>query len=180
MTQLMLSEEYLATTIYIIRGEKVILDRDIARLYGVETKQLKRAVNRHLVRFPSDFMFELSDEELQNWRTQIVSSNYNADKMGLRYAPMAFTEQGVAMLSSVINSQRAIEVNIAIMRTFVKMRQWIMGSQDLAYKLQTFEATLEEHGTAIETLFETIDQLSSEKEAPPRVPIGFRRDYNKI
>ena len=178
MTQLMLSEEYLATTIYIIRGEKVIIDRDIARLYEIPTKVLKRAVKRHSDRFPSDFMFELSTEEFNNWRSQFASSN--ADKMGLRYAPMAFTEQGVAMLSSVINSQRAIDVNIAIMRTFVKMRQWIMGSQDLAHKLQSFEATLEEHGTAIDVLFETINQLSSEKEIPPRVPIGFKRDDNKI
>ena len=100
MTELMLSEDYLATTIYTIRSEKVILDRDIARLYGIETKMLKRAVRRNIDRFPLDFMFELSDDEFANWRTQIASSN--SDKMGLRYAPMAFTEQGVAMLSSVI------------------------------------------------------------------------------
>ena len=173
MTELILSEAYLATSIYHIRGEKVILDRDIARLYDVPTKVLKQAVKRHLDRFPLDFMFELSEEEFQNWRSQFVTSN--SDKMGLRYTPMAFTEQGVAMLSSVINSPRAIEVNIAIMRTFVRMRQWIMGNQELASQLQNFEATLEEHGTAIETLFETLNQLSTLKIEPPRVLIGFKK-----
>ena len=173
MTEIMLSEDYLATTIYKIRDEKVILDRDIARLYDIPTKVLKQAVRRNIDRFPTDFMFELSDDEFQNWRSQFVTSN--SDKMGLRYAPMAFTEQGVAMLSSVINSQRAIQVNIAIMRTFVKMRQWILNSQELADKLQAFETKLEEHGTAIEALLETFDQFSEEKEAPPRVLIGFKK-----
>ncbi len=178
MNQLILSEEYIATTIYTIRGQKVVIDRDIARLYGVETKQLKRSGSRHKNRFPADFMFEFSNEELQNWRSQFVTSN--SEKMGLRYAPMAFTEQGVAMLSSVINSPRAIEVNIAIMRTFVKMRQWIMNNEDLAHKLQTFETTLEEHGVAIETLFETLDQLSISKEEIPRTIIGFKKNNSDV
>jgi hypothetical protein len=173
MTKLILSEDYLATTIYKIRGEKVILDRDIARLYGVETKQLKRAVTRHLDRFPKDFMFEFTEDELNIWRSQFGTSN--ADKMGMRYAPMAFTEQGVAMLSSVINSPRAIEVNIAIMRTFVKMRQWIQDSHELSDRLQVFEAKLERQEMDIETLFETLDQLSPEKDEPPRALIGFNR-----
>jgi hypothetical protein len=173
MSELILSEDYLATTIYKIRGQKVILDRDIARLYDIPTKVLKRAVKRHLDRFPTDFMFELSEEEFDNWRSQFVTSN--ADKMGLRYAPMAFTEQGVAMLSSVINSTRAIEVNIAIMRTFVRMRQWVLDNQELSNRLQTFEAKLEDHESAIETLFDTLDNLSSEKEEAPRLLIGFNR-----
>lgn len=172
MTELILSEDYLATTIYKIRNEKVILDRDIARLYGIPTKVLKQAVRRNLDRFPLDFMFELSEEEFNNWRSQFVTSN--ADKMGLRYAPMVFTEQGVAMLSSVINSAAAIAVNIAIMRTFVKMRLWISTNNDLADKLQSFEAKLEEQGTAIETLFETFNQFSTAKEEKPRTRIGFK------
>ena len=174
MIELTLSEDYLSTSIYIIRGEKVILDRDIARLYGIETKRLKEAVRRNINRFPLDFMFELNKEEFSNWRTQIASSN--SDKMGLRFAPMAFTEQGVAMLSSVVNSPRAIEVNIAIMRTFVKMRQLIMNNQELSQKLQSLEATLEEHGTAIETLFGTLDQLSTEEKEQSRTLIGFKKD----
>ena len=174
MIELSLSEDYLSTNIYIIRGEKVILDRDIARLYGIPTKALKQAVKRNFNRFPMDFMFELSPEEFQNWRSQFVTSN--SDKMGLRFAPMAFTEQGVAMLSSVVNSPRAIEVNIAIMRTFVKMRQLIMNNQELSQKLQSLEATLEEHGTAIETLFGTLDQLSTEEKEQSRTLIGFKRN----
>lgn len=174
MIELTLSEDYLSTNIYIIRGEKVILDRDIARLYGIPTKALKQAVKRNFNRFPMDFMFELSPEEFQNWRSQFVTSN--SDKMGLRIAPMAFTEQGVAMLSSVVNSPRAIEVNIGIMRTFVKMRQLIMNNQELSQKLQSLEAILEEHGTAIETLFGTLDQLSTEDKEQSRTLIGFKRN----
>jgi ORF6N domain len=173
MTELILSEDYLATTIYKIRDQKVILDRDIARLYDMPTKALKQAVRRNIDRFPSDFMFELSEEELDNWRSQFVTSN--ADKMGLRYAPMAFTEQGVAMLSSVINSKRAIDVNIAIMRTFVKMRQWQLNSQKLADRLQAVDAILEEHQTAIEDLFDAFDHLSEEKKVQPRRLIGFKK-----
>ena len=97
------SEDLIRPIIHFMRDENVILDRDLAALYGIETKRLKEAVRRNLTRFPSDFMFELSDEEFQNWRTQFATSNSQGDKMGLRYAPMAFTEQGVAMLSSVIN-----------------------------------------------------------------------------
>lgn len=173
MNELILSEDYLATTIHKIRGQKVILDRDISRLYDIPTKALKRSVKRHLDRFPTDFMFELSEDEFNNWRSQFVTSN--SDRMGLRYAPMAFTEQGVAMLSSVINSPRAIEVNIAIMRTFVRMRQWILENQELSNRLQTFEARLDNHESAIDTLFDTLDNLSSEKEEPPRVLIGFHK-----
>ena len=104
--------ESIVSKIVFIRDEKVMLDRDLAELYGVETKVLKQAVRRNIKRFPDDFMFELTKEEFENWRSQFVTSN--SDKMGLRYKPMAFTEQGVAMLSSVLHSNRAIEVNIAI------------------------------------------------------------------
>ena len=173
MTELMLSEDYLATTIYTIRGEKIILDRDIARLYGIETKVLKQAVRRNIDRFPLDFMFELSDDEFANWRTQFAFSN--SDKMGLRYAPMAFTEQGVAMLSSVINSPRAINVNIAIMRTFVKMRQWALNNQELTIRLQNIETRLDNNETDIDYLFDLFDHSSTGKPTPPRVPIGFKK-----
>src|SRR6476660_3667459 len=105
-----------------LRGQKVLLDADLAQLYGVTTKALNQAVQRNRSRFPEDFMFRLSAEELAKWRSQIVTSNSGA-KMGLRRAPYAFTEQGVAMLSSVLRSERAVQVNIAIMRAFVKLRQ---------------------------------------------------------
>ena len=110
--------ESIVSKIIFLRGEKVLLDRDLAKLYRVQTKVLKQAVRRNIKRFPSDFMFELSKVEFEDWRSQFVTSN--SDKMGLRYKSMAFTEQGVAMLSSVLKSERAIEVNIAIMRAFVR------------------------------------------------------------
>jgi hypothetical protein len=112
--------ELIEKKIYLIRGQKVLLDRDLAELYRVETKVLKQAVKRNIKRFPDDFMFELSKAEFTHWRSQFVTSK--SDKIGLRYSPMAFTEQGVAMLSSVLKSERAIEVNIQIMRAFVKLR----------------------------------------------------------
>ena len=108
------AEEAIISKICLIRGQKVMIDRDLAELYGVETKQLKRQVRRNIDRFPEDFMFELSEEEFQEWRSQFGTSN-EGDKMGLRYAPYVFTEQGVAMLSSVLNSESAIKVNIQIM-----------------------------------------------------------------
>ena len=172
MTELILSEEYLATTIYKIRNQKVILDRDIARLYGVPTKALKQAVRRNVDRFPLDFMFELSEEEFENWRSQIVTSNSNGDKMGLRYAPMAFTEQGVAMLSSVINNRRAIEVNIAIMRTFVNIRQWISQNDNLREHLMDLEAIIMEHDGKFDRIFDLLNQLTEDKNEPRRL-IGF-------
>jgi hypothetical protein len=104
--------ESIVSKILYLRGEKVLLDRDLAKLYGVETKVFKRAVRRNIERFPKDFMFELNKKEFENWRSQFVTSN--SDKMGLRHPPMAFTEQGVAMLSSVLKSPRAIEVKNGI------------------------------------------------------------------
>jgi len=144
----------IAGKIYQIRGTKVILDRDLSELYGVETRALKQAVRRNIKRFPPDFMFELSKEELKNWRSQFVTSN-NV-KMGLRYAPMAFTEQGVAMLSSVLNSDRAIEVNILIMRVFVKLRQMLLDNEDLQKALEEFKQLTDER---FQIVFETLDQL---------------------
>ena len=111
--------ERIESKIFLLRGKKVMLDRDLAELYGVETKYLKRQVRRNLDRFPPDFTFKLSKQEFKDWRRQFVTSN-SADKMGLRYPPYAFTEPGVAMLSSVLNSNRAIHVNIQIIRTFIK------------------------------------------------------------
>src|SRR6266567_7578225 len=115
INSIIVTDETIISKIYLVRGQKVMMDRDLAELYGVETKQLKRQVKRNIDRFPDDFMFELNDDEFQNWRSQIGTSNSNeGDKMGLRYAPFVFTEQGVAMLSSVLNSERAIKVNIQI------------------------------------------------------------------
>jgi hypothetical protein len=154
-------------TIYLVRGQKVMLDRDLAALYGVDTKALKQAVRRNLKRFPPDFMFLLAPEELTKWRSQFVTSN--SDRMGLRHAPMAFTEQGVAMLSGLLNSDRAIEVNIAVMRTFVRLRRMLEIHEELARKLAELESKYDGQFRAV---FEALDALMVPPE-PERRPIGF-------
>ena len=162
--------EVIVTKIIFLRGERVLLDRDLAELYGVETRVLKQAVRRNMKRFPEDFMFELTKEELEDWRSQFVISK--SDKMGLRYRPMAFTEQGVAMLSSVLNSDRAIEVNIAIMRAFVQLRKMIASNEELARKLKELEERLEKHDENIGLIFEAIRELMTPPDKPTK-KIGF-------
>jgi ORF6N domain len=159
--------EKIQAAIYEIRGEKVMLDRDLASLYEVKTKMLKRAVRRHLDRFPEDFMFVLSRSEFQNWRRQFGTSK--SDAMGLRHAPMAFTEHGIVMLSSVLNSKRAIQVNVEIVRAFIRLRQ-ILGSHDeLSQRLDELER---KYDRQFKIVFDAIRQLT----APPpaqRKQIGF-------
>jgi len=160
--------EIITSRIHQIRDHKVMLDRDLAELYGVETGQLKRAVRRNIDRFPEDFMFELSKEELENLRCQIGTSSWG----GTRYQPMAFTEQGVAMISSVLNSKRAVQVNIAIMRAFLQMRELLSTNKKLAQKLVEMEKRLTEHDENFQVVFEAIKQLFEEDEKPKR-KIGF-------
>lgn len=126
--------------IYIIREQKVMLDSDLAELYGIETKNLKKAVRRNLNRFPSDFMFEMSEEELRNWRCQFGTSN--SIKMGLRIKPFVFTELGVAMLSSILNTERAVSINISIMRIFVKLRSFLLLEKGLNERMNKLESGL--------------------------------------
>ena len=156
--------------IYLIRGQKVMLDSDLAELYGIPTKVLKQAVRRNAKRFPSDFMFVLNRHEVANLRSQIVTSSLSWG--GHRYRPTAFTEQGVAMLSSVLNSPRAIEVNITIMRVFVRYRQFIASHAELAVALKDLERQVKEQGEKIETVFEVLRRLMKTSE-PPRKQIGF-------
>jgi hypothetical protein len=168
--------ERIEKAILVIRGQKVLLDRDLAALYGVPTGRLNEQVRRNWKRFPEDFMFQLSTEELENWRSQFAISN-SAAKMGLRRRPYAFTEQGVAMLSSVLNSERAIEVNIAIMRAFVRLRELIVTHKDLARKLDELERKVGQHDEKFQVVFEAIRRLM----APPRKSrmkriTGFARD----
>ncbi|MFA5112896.1 MAG: ORF6N domain-containing protein [Candidatus Margulisiibacteriota bacterium] len=166
--------ERIESKIYLIRGQKVMLDRDLAALYGVATKVLKQAVNRNLDRFPEDFMFELDRKEFDDWRSQFVTSN--ADRMGLRWRPYAFTEQGVAMLSSVLNSERAIQVNIQIMRAFVKFKQALFFHKELALKLdlleERFGKRLDKHEREIGAIFEAIRKMLIVEERPKK-RIGF-------
>jgi len=170
-------DEVLMTKIYVIRGQKVMIDRDLADLYGVETKYLKRQVRRNEKRFPEDFMFQMSKEELVDWRSQFVTSN--ADKMGLRYPPYVFTEQGVAMLSGVLNSDRAINVNIQIMRIFCKMRQLISSHQELIDRLKQIEQRLGGHDSEIVVLFEYLKKLMEEKEQENEQESRKRIGYKK-
>jgi hypothetical protein len=153
--------------ILILRGQRVMLDRDLAILYGIQTKVLKQAVSRHLGRFPADFMFVFTKEEFMKWRSQFVTSI--SDRMGLRHAPMAFTEQGVAMLSGILNSDRAVEVNIAIMRAFVKLRQILSAHADLAHKLDELE---QKYDSQFRVVFDALRQLMNPP-AAPRKQIGY-------
>jgi hypothetical protein len=162
--------ERIEKLILLIRGHKVILDADLAYLYGVETRVLIQAVKRNLSRFPADFMFQLSDEEAKLLRSQIVISKKR--RGGRRYLPYAFTEQGVAMLSSVLNSDRAVEINIEIMRAFVRLREVLLTHKDLARKLDALERKFESHDVHIRSLFEAIRQLMTPPEATKR-KIGF-------
>lgn len=168
-----LAEEAIINKIYLIRGQKVMIDRDLAELYGVETKQLKRQVKRNIDRFPDDFMFELNADEFQEWRSQFGTSN-EGDKMGLRYAPYVFTEQGVAMLSSVLNSERAIKVNIRIMRIYTKMREMLLTHKDILLKLEQIERKITDHDEDIQLIFEHLKQLLNPP-LEPRPRVGFRR-----
>ena len=130
-------DEVIITKIYLIRGQKVMMDRDLAELYGVETRTLKQAVRRNEERFPKDFMFEMTKKELAAWREENVSSQ--EDKMGLRYVPFCFTEQGVTMLSCILNSTRAIEVNIRVIRIFTRLRETLLTHKDILLKLEQIE-----------------------------------------
>ena len=145
--------------IYMIRGQNVMLDSDLAELYQIETRVLNQAVNRNLDRFPEDFMFQLSVEETESWRSQIVMSN-PAAKMGLRRPPYAFTELGVAMLSSVLNSKRAVQMNILIMRAFVKLRQILASHTALARRIEKVEATQKDQGAILSIVVNDIESLS--------------------
>ena len=154
--KLTIPDEVIMNKIYLIREKKVMLDRDLAELYGVETKVLKQTVRRNIKRFPSDFLFEMTIEELQDWRSQIVTSN--ADKKGLRYPPFCFTEHGVIMLASVLNSDRAININVQIVRIFTKMREMLASHKEILHKLVKIEHKLAEHDNHILVIFQYLKQ----------------------
>lgn len=165
-TKAIIPVEDIVSKIIILRGNRIILDRDLAVMYGVETKQLKRSVRRHIDRFPNDFMFQLSNEESRSIRRQFGTLKRGAHS---KYPPMAFTEQGVAMLSSVLSSQRAVEVNISIIRAFVHLRRMISNNTELAQKLGELEERLDDHDEQILRIFEAIKKLIKEDEKPERI-----------
>jgi hypothetical protein len=168
MTENSLLRLNLENLIYLIRGHKVMLDEDLARLYDVETRLLTRAVRRNHDRFPSDFMFQLSDQELANLRSQIGISN--SSHGGRRYNPLVFTEQGIAMLSTVLRSERAVKVNIEIMRAFVQLRGLISSNQALARKLAELEQRYDQQ---FKVVFDAIRELMSPTSLPKKRRIGF-------
>jgi hypothetical protein len=169
----MKESENLHQLIYLIRGHKVMLDKDLAELYGVPTKRLNEQVRRNRKRFPPDFMFQMSPDELENWRSQFATSKPSI-KMGLRRPPYVFTEHGVAMLSSVLNSERAIEINIMIMRAFVRIRQMVSLNRALAKRLASIERRLTGHDADVQHLYRLIQELASPmEEAPDKRFIGF-------
>jgi hypothetical protein len=161
--------ERIAQSIRWIRGQKVLLDSDLAALYGVTTGNLNKAVKRNSNRFPSDFMFELKPEELTNLKFQFGTSRWGGRR---RSRPHVFTEQGIAMLSSVLNSERAIKVNIAIMRAFVKLRQILETNRELSKKFSELEQRVGKHDEEIDAILEAIRQLTAPPDRPCR-EIGF-------
>ena len=172
-TPAMIPDERIINKIYLIRDQKVMLDRDLSELYGLETKVLKQQVRRNLERFPEDFMFELTESEFSILRSQIVTSSWG----GARYVPMAFTEHGVLMLSSVLNSKQAISVNIQIMRIFAKVRQMFADTLDLKLEIEEIKKKLQNQDKNIELVFSYLDELITKQEDPlPRKRIGFNTD----
>lgn len=153
-----------------MRGQKVMLDADLAALYEIETRTLIQAVKRNIDRFPDDFMFQLNNDEFNHWRSQSVISNPGA-KMGLRRAPYAFTEQGVAMLSSVLKSKRAVEVNIDIMRIFVRLRHLMASNKELSTRIDELEDKMDDQFSIV---FSAIRELMEPQETTKKQPIGFK------
>ena len=181
MNQTIPKPENLAKLVFLVRGEKVLLDADLAGLYDVATKALNQAVKRNLDRFPADFMFQLTPEEREGMRSKIVTSypvnspmrsqTVTASRRNVGALPYAFTEQGVAMLSSVLRSQRAVEVNIAIMRTFVQLRRLMDSNRDLRLRIEAMETRYDEQFSQV---FDAIKQLIAEdKTRKAKPPIGF-------
>ena len=172
---LIVPDEIIMNQIYYIRGHKVMLDTDLAALYEVETKQLKRQVKRNMERFPEDFMFELTPEEYHFSRSQNGTLKQGSN---VKYAPMVFTEQGVSMLSSVLNSKRAIQVNIQIVRIFTRIRQMLADHTDLRLEIEKIKTKLDNQDKNMEIVFRYLDELLEKQEQPnpPRKRIGFKPD----
>jgi hypothetical protein len=167
----MIPDEFLMNKIYLIRGQKVMLDMDLAELYQVETKRLNEQVKRNELRFPADFMFRLTKTEFENLKSQFATSSWG----GTRKLPLAFTEQGVAMLSGVLNSETAIRVNIRIIRVFTKMRELLLTHKDILLQLEKMENKLASHDQDITVIFDYLKQLLNPPALPPCNKIGFKR-----
>jgi hypothetical protein len=170
-------DEVVMNKIYLIRGQKVMLDKDLSELYGVETKRLNEQVKRNIDRFPEDFMFQLTNQEFTNLKSQFATSSWG----GRRTLPLAFTEHGVLMLSSILNSERAIKVNIQIMRIYTRIRQMILANNEILQRLDKIEHKLAEHDNQILVIFEYLKQLEQAKQSeleqePRKIVKGYRKD----
>lgn len=168
---LLISEEIILQKILLMRGQKVMLDKDLAEMYGVEVRVLNQAVKRNANRFPEDFMFQLAQNEWRDLKSQNATSSWG----GARKPPHAFTEQGVAMLSSVLNSETAIQVNIQIIRLFTKMKQLVLDNKDLWSKIEKIEQQLVKNDEELKTVFAYLKKLLVQ-DNKPRNPIGFRKN----
>jgi len=164
-------DEVIINKIYVIRGQKVMLDRDLAELYDVQTRRLKEQVRRNISRFPEEFMFELTKEELEEWRTEYASTN--RDVMGIRIVPFVFTEHGILMLSSILSSEKAVQMNIQIIKTFVQLRRIANNYEGLMDKIQQMESQTNEQFSEI---YEVLQRLLSKPEEKPRKEIGYKAD----
>jgi hypothetical protein len=168
----LIPDDVVINKIYFIRNQKVMLDRDLAELYSVETKRLNEQVKRNLSRFPEDFMFQLSEIEFQNLKSQFATSSWG----GIRKSPYVFTEHGVLMLSSVLNSEKAIQTNIQIMRIFTKIRQMLAETTELRLDVETIKKKIENQGKNIELVFQYLDELIEKKETKTeREKIGYKK-----
>ena len=174
MKNISLNAHKIAAAIYLLRSHRVMLDADLAKLYRVKTKSINLAVKRNRPRFPNDFTFQLTKDESDALRFQIETSKIS--RGGRRYLPYVFTEQGVAMLSSVLKNEKAIQVNIAIMRTFTKLREILASNTELAHKLAAIERKIEKHDANIQDIFDVIRQIIHPPGPPPKTkcPIGFQ------
>lgn len=168
----LLSEETISNKIYYIRNQKVMLAFDLARLYNVETKRLNEQVKRNLTRFPEDFMFQLTENEFENLKSQFATSSWG----GNRTLPFAFTEHGILMLSSILKSDKAIQTNIQIMRIFTKVRQMLLDTTEIKVDILHIQKKLENHDKNIELVFSYLDELTEKKEnESERVKIGYKK-----
>ncbi len=175
-THVTIADDVIINKIYVVRDQKVMVDRDLAEMYGVETKVLNQAVKRNLRRFPADFMFPMTSEELADWKSQFVTSNLNKEKMGLRKLPNVFTEQGVAMLSSVLKSEIAIDVNIQIIRIFTRMRKLYADQTELRLDVELIKKKQNNQDKNMEVVFQYLDELMDKKDEPQleREYIGYQ------
>lgn len=171
--KVLIATESIESKILVIRGQKVMLDADLAELYGVETKVLNQASKRNIERFPEDFMFQLTTEEFAALRSQIVTSNEPAGRGGRRHLPYAFTEHGALMLGNVLKSERAVEVSLMVVRTFVYLREMVSGNKELSQKLDQLERKVAGHDRAIAELINAIRQLMAPSDPTKKRPIGF-------